>query len=66
MGSSNDLDAHSRCGLGAETEIKSIEIIWPDDPRNVEVFPGSKVDQHIELSKGSGISRYPRTKEEGQ
>ena len=53
-------------GLGAETEIKSIEIIWPDDPRNVEVFPGSKVDQHIELSKGSGISRYPRTKEEGQ
>lgn len=45
-------------GLGSVADIKSIEVIWPEDPLNVEVFPGPKVDQHVELIRGSGISRH--------
>ena len=39
-------------GLGSANEVDSIEIRWPDGAR--EVFPGSGVNRHLELRKGSG------------
>ncbi|HMV68736.1 MAG TPA: CRTAC1 family protein, partial [Myxococcota bacterium] len=40
-------------GLGAETEITSIEIDWPAGPR--EVWPGVAVDQVVKIREGEGI-----------
>lgn len=48
-------------GLGDVSEIKSIEIKWPEDPLIVEVFASPMVDQHIELKRGGGVSKQPLT-----
>jgi len=39
-------------GLGAESAVTAIEVIWPD--RSRETFPGGGVDRTIELMKGEG------------
>ena len=47
---SNDPRAHF--GLGADTEIAEIKIVWPDG--SVEAFPGGKPNQQITVMKGEG------------
>src|SRR2546421_3928346 len=47
--SSNDPRAHF--GLGAETMVESIQILWPDGTQ--EQFPGCAADQYLSLAKGS-------------
>lgn len=47
---SNDLRAHF--GLGGDDRIELIEIRWPDGI--LERFPGSEVDQTLEIRRGSG------------
>ena len=39
-------------GLGAETSVQNIQVLWPDGQR--ETFPGGAVDRAQVLRKGSG------------
>ncbi len=47
---SNDPRVHF--GLGDETSVDSIHVVWPDG--SAEVFPGGAVDRLVTLKKGEG------------
>lgn len=48
-------------GLGDVSTINLIEVIWPEDALMVEEFAETEVDRRIELVRGNGIRRRPRT-----
>lgn len=53
-------------GLGDVSAIRLVEVIWPEDALMVEEFAESEVDRRIELVRGSGIRRRPRTSEKAE
>jgi hypothetical protein len=48
---SNDPRAHF--GLGSETQVDDITVLWPDGSR--ETFPNRRVDRSLTLHKGKGV-----------
>lgn len=44
-------------GLGTVASLKSVVVIWPEDPLVAEEFPAPQVDQRIELVRGKGVQR---------
>lgn len=50
-------DATLHFGLGSETDILSINVLWPDGSE--ENFPATKADQSIRLLHGEGSLRQP-------
>lgn len=44
-------------GLGPVSVLTSVEVVWPDEPRIVEVFAAPAIDQRVELIRGRGIER---------